>query len=246
MTGSRPWSRSPRLALACGLLLAALSTGPATWAQTRGEPVPRPAASASDWNDLDPARRSALSPLRVEWPRLDESQRLRWLDVADQFPSLSPESRSRLQSRMADWARLTPAQRLDARERYRQAQQIDPAERRARWEQFQALPPDERQRWSERSGQRQRSATSPPAAPADPARPGDFEAAAEAAPSRRGGVGATTPRFNTLLPLDAATPARGRIETSPGRLDRSTLLPRTGPQASGRDAGPSGQADPTP
>lgn len=232
------WRLAPRRAIALALWLAAigcrLPDASATSIETDrlgGEPVPVVVAQAeapAQWSALSPTRRSALAPLRSEWSGLDDAQRLKWIEVADRFPTMSPESRERMQARMSDWARLSPEERGAARLRYREAQRIDPQERRARWQEYQSLSPEDRQRWIEKSsrGSRPSAGHATPGQKAPPAPLHGADPATLRAPS-----GATTTLIDPR-PLEAPSRAsRSRVVTSPALVDRDTLLPRSGPQA---------------
>lgn len=204
------------LLLCAGLLLA----GPG-WAQaTAAAPGVDQRDGSPSWSSLRPEQRTALAPLRAEWHRLDDPQRLKWIAVADRFPTMSPAERERMQSRMQEWAGLSPEQRGVVRQRYQQAQGVDPAERRARWQEFQSLSPEERRQWAERSAGRSGTGDSRPAPkPADPL-------------AVRGGSGATTRPLDALQrPPGQPVPTTPRIAVSPSLVDPSTLLPRSGPQA---------------
>lgn len=235
-----------------GLVLGALlGAGALTPALAQGDPVPPGLVSAGpslQWGQLNASQRQALAPLHDGWNDLDDAQRLKWLEVADRLPRMTPESRERLQSRMRDWSRLTPAQRAATRERYREARQVDPAERRARWEQFQSLPPEERQRWADRSATPHRAGTDT-ATQGQRAAPESAVATPRATPlmatpdrsaadqPRRPRQGATSTWVEPQARRDGEpSPLRGRIVTSPSLVDGTTLLPRSGPQAVGRPA----------
>ncbi len=230
------------------LALAAACLADGAAAQAGGQPVP---AAASDnpasWSALKPAQREALAPLRDDWHHLDSIQQQRWIGIADRFPTMSPEARERAQSRMADWSRMSPEQRGEARLRYREAQRVDPAERRDRWQEFQALTPEQRQQWLERSRRNPTASARVPAAPGGDAdrrsatgsdRPTRLAPRSTDGATLRGPTGATTRLLDAPLAAPAAPlqPGRPKIVTSPSLVDRATLLPRTGPQAPSGDA----------
>ena len=51
-----------------------------------------------------------------------------------------------MHSRMTEWATLSPQQRTAARLNFAEAQKVAPADKRAKWEAYQALPPEEKKR----------------------------------------------------------------------------------------------------
>jgi hypothetical protein len=204
--------------------------------------VPAAATSPSGpiWSQLTADQRKALAPLQRDWSTIDANRKRKWLEVAAKFPSMPAEERTRVQERMADWARMTPDERGRARESFQQARRVTPQERQAKWQEYQALPPD----------QRRELANSKP--PADDGRRADPRSVREvsqsksnivpnpafAAPPKRvaptvvqAKPGATT----TLMSKTATPPAHQqtglpKITASPGFVDATTLLPRRGPQ----------------
>lgn len=234
------------------LLLAALpwSVSPAALAQTptgKSTTAPLPAkvdASGPAWSKLTPQQRQALAPLERDWPSIDSPRKSKWLEVATRFPALPPEEQQRVQTRMAEWARLTPAERGQARLSFQESKQLSREEKQQRWEAYQALPADERRALAERArpaDERTRQASSV-AAPlsAAPAKGTSPPAAAASGPSGKpvaptivqAKPGATT----TLMTKSAVPPAhqhpgQPKIAAQPGQVDRTTLLPQSGPQA---------------
>jgi len=136
--------RSARLSIL--LIAAAVLVGMgAMWAQ------PWPSAhQPSDgirWQKLTAEQKAALQPLADEWPTLTGAQQRKWVTMTRNFQRLPPEEQAVLQSRMTDWSMLTPAQRTQARVNYGEARRLAATtERKARWEQYQELPSNERQR----------------------------------------------------------------------------------------------------
>jgi hypothetical protein len=59
---------------------------------------------------------------------------------------MPPPEQARLHSRMAEWAVLSPQQRTAARLNFAEAQKVAPDDKRAKWEAYQALPPEEKKR----------------------------------------------------------------------------------------------------
>jgi hypothetical protein len=223
--------------------------------QARPRPAMRVAAGDADWAALTPAQRQALAPLQREWHGLDDSRRQKWLEVAARFPSMPPDERQRVQARMAEWVRLTPEERQRARMQFQESRQWSPdsQDRKARWEAYQALSPEEREALLERS--RPGKASAPPA----PTRQG---AAAPASVNKKNIVaapgrppvsarGAATPSAlpapagaTTTLPSTRAQPPAHhqtglpKIAATPGFVDPVTLLPRRGPQGAAAVAVP--------
>jgi len=203
------------------------------------------------WLKLKPAQRDALKPLQQEWPDIDASSKLKWLQLADRLPDLPADERSRVQARMTDWAKLTPAERGQARLRYQEAKQIPPSDRRSRWDAYQALPPEQKNELAARAAAARAPIPSRPRTddtglgPADRAPRGGVQAKSNivpnpafAAPPRpigptviQAAPGATT----TLITRRPSPPAHQqtgipKIAATPEFVNKSTLLPQRGPQ----------------
>jgi hypothetical protein len=196
------------------------------------------------WQNLTPAQREVLAPLEREWPGIDAPRKQKWLVIAGRYRSLPPPERARIAERMTEWAKLTPAERGEVRLRYQEARQLPAPDRQARWQAYQKLPADEKQQFAARA-----------AAVADPSlRDPELSAKktalsqaktnvvpnpALAQPPRQvsptvvqGGPGATT----RLITRPATPPAHQqtgmpKIAATPEFVNRTTLLPRRGPQA---------------
>ena len=119
-------------------------------------PVTAPARllPAPNWSALSTAQRQILAPLQADWNELDAARKSQWLEVASRFASLAPDDQARMQERMRDWARLSPAQRQEARIGFQVAKKIDADARQAKWEAYQALPPEQRQQLAEKAAQK--------------------------------------------------------------------------------------------
>ncbi len=238
------------LAAACLIVCAVSSLGSA-WAQTASpfraatKPVPdeRPR-----WEGLSAARREALQPLEREWRHIDSDRKQKWLVIADKFPALSTAEKARIQGRMSEWAKLSPEERGVTRQQFQAAKRAAPQDRSTQWQAYQALPVDEKRQLAARAG--------PPAASAaDRTRRavatggGEKTSSAQmkmnivpnpayAAPpmpvnslALQAQPGATTTSI-AKRPTPPAHQQTGlpKIAASPGFVDKSTLLPKRGPQ----------------
>lgn len=207
----------------------------------------RAAEQGPKWATLLPAHRVALKPLEDDWSTFGADQKQKWVELAAQFPSLSADERQRVQTRMTEWAKLTPQQRGNARFQFKQAKELAPSNRQARWDAYQALPDDQKKELASRAAPpqaqtessrrtralRAESASQPGAqsksnvVPTAPARqPRSVAPAVVQAPA-----GATT----NLISKRAAPPAHQqqglpKITASPNFVNPSTLLPKSGPQ----------------
>ena len=235
-------------------------------AQPGGPPPAKPGVEEGvRWNDLKPAQRAALKPLERDWSGIDATRKRKWIEISGRYQKMSPDEQARIQARMDEWTKLSPQERGAARMNFQEAKQLPPQDRQARWDAYQALPPEKRRELAERA--------QPPADTrkngAALARNGDAKAGrdapqaksnivpnpAYAAPPKpvaptvqRAGPGATT----TLISKRPAPPSHQqtglpKIAATPEFVNKSTLLPQRGPQAAGTRsaAAASGTAEPT-
>ncbi len=238
----------------CVAALATTPTGAQPAAPLTTKPVPRaaaappsrpPAASnkgedGARWQSLSAAQREALAPLEREWPSLDGIRRQKWIAIADRFRSLPPAERARITTRMTEWAQLTPAQRGEVRLRFQESRQVGSNDRGARWEAYQRLTPEEREAFAARGGVAPGTQQSP-ARRRDPGsaktnvvpNPALVQPARPIAPTIIQATPGATTRPITRLPTPPAHQHTGmpKVATTPEFVNRSTLLPRRGPQA---------------
>ena len=138
----------------CMALLAfsLVAADAAAQAQTPVAPLPPKAAASKprilatkpDWAALTPAQQIALSPLAPAWDGISEVQKRKWLALSQNYPSLSAAERSTLHGRMTEWAALSPAQRNQARLNFAQTQSLSTEEKKAQWQAYQALSPEQK------------------------------------------------------------------------------------------------------
>lgn len=217
------------------------------------------------WQDLPASQRSVLKPLERDWPAIDATRKQKWLDIAKRYPGLPPAEQARISARMTQWSTLSPSERGQARLNYQEARQLSPQERQARWEAYQALPPEQRRQLAARAAPPAASsarATDPARRPAAP-RDGSRESIqtksnivpnpAYAAPPKavaptvvQAQSGATTSLMSKRpLPPSHQQPGLPKIAASPGFVDKATLLPQRGPQGAAARSPAPGASAPT-
>lgn len=156
------------LSLAGMLLLAATA-----WAQSPPASSRTPAASQSVakpiWQELTPAQREALAPLASEWDTYDRDRKLKWLEVAKNFPQLSPEGRQRMHERMVQFSKLSPEEKRTARLNFQRAYELPMEQRQSLIQRYQELPPEKKQALADKA----RKKPEPPRATAAPAKKQD-------------------------------------------------------------------------
>lgn len=202
------------------------------------------ASRSLSWSGLDLAQKQALAPLQRDWAALDEQRKQKWLEVAARFPSMPEDERGRVRERMTEWARLTPSERTRARLQFQEAQQLPAAERQARWQAYQSLSLEERNKLAQRAkpvGKAVAPSDSAPrtaTAPAAVAGKRNLVQSPSLPPSRavsptivQAKPGATTTSMSTkVAPPVHHQAGLPKIAATPGFVDPATLLPKRGPQ----------------
>ncbi len=224
-----------------GWLVAVLLAG--TCAQAHADAGPK-------WSELTPAQRAALRPLERDWSSIAPDRKEKWIDVAGRMPAMPTAERQRVQARMAEWARLSPQQRGEARLGFQEAKELPPQDRQARWQAYQSLTPEERNRLQSRASADRRSPSRTLRRPdlSDTPQPKSniVPNPAHAVPPKAVGpsVIQARPGATTNLLSERPTPPAHqqtglpKIAASPGFVDRSTLLPQRGPQGAAARAVP--------
>lgn len=138
---------------------AAASTPSATSAAT----VSPKAVSTTKplWSELTGEQQQALKPLSAHWNTLNVGQKRKWLALSRNFASMAAEDQSTLHSRMIEWAALSNQQRTQARLNFAEVKRIPPDERKAKWEQYQALSEEEKRKLAESAPTKPRGAAIP-------------------------------------------------------------------------------------
>ena len=232
------------------LAMATAALGASAQQPRAAGPAPAADAGGPAWSGLSAQQREVLAPLQRDWNNIDAPRKAKWLEVATRFPSMPAEERQRVQDRMADWARMTPAERGRARLTFQETKQLSPAEKQLRWEAYQALPDDRRRALAERAKPAADATRKPQTVAADGGlakKAGDPPQAASSAPLVKpvaptivqAKPGATT----TLMTRNAAPPAhqqpgQPKIAAKPDQVNRNTLLPQLGPQATAAASAP--------
>ncbi|MFD1711000.1 DUF3106 domain-containing protein [Ottowia sp. GY511] len=191
-----------RLALPFFLLLTLLASPPVLAQSTQPDSGALPVAGSLPWSSLSAEQKSALKPLASQWRSLGADHQRKWIAVTHNFNRMTGEEQETLQGRMSEWAQLTPAQRTQARMNFYEVRRVPADEKRAKWEEYQALPPEERERLA---GDRPK----PPAGVAPALRP--------------------APRNRILRPGEATAqgPAKSPATLrAPANVNRNTLLPQ--------------------
>lgn len=146
------------LAFPVGVVASLLAGSPVATAQAPSPLPPANSVTAANatavgpvWSQLTPSQRQALAPLASSWDTgMSEAQKRKWLEISKNFTGMTPQSQAMLNSRMNEWVALSPQQRAQARLNFGKTQELakelTPEEKKARWEAYQALSAEEKQK----------------------------------------------------------------------------------------------------
>lgn len=134
-----------RYVFAALILLLALVSGTAS-AQSQDADGPYA------WSSLNSQQRTALAPLSHDWDDMSDFRKQKWLGIAKRYARLSPVEQARMQDRMREWIDLTPSQREIVRNQFKVLRSA-PAEAKnelgRKWQEYAALPTEEKKRLAE-------------------------------------------------------------------------------------------------
>lgn len=221
--------------LACGLAVVGISVGLSAWAQTSStSPAAKPTAIAAktaasapqlaaktnaakitkpEWQELSPTQQTALKPLVANWQTMSAGQKNKWIELSKNYATLPVAEQAKLHNRMAAWASLSPQQREQARLNFAEhqvlTQGLTPEQRKAQWQAYQLLSPEEKKKLAA-------SSPKPPIGTAVTVRPAD--------PLKN----SPPPQFGTAQVLGKQTDPTGRIiSVAPHLQQGNRLMPQT-------------------
>lgn len=112
-------------------------------------------ASKPSWAELNPLQQQSLKPLAASWNSISEAQKRKWLEVSKSYPKLSAADQAVMHSRMNEWVTMSPQQRAAARLNFAKTKelsnQLTPDEKKAKWQTYQALSPEEKAKLAEKA-----------------------------------------------------------------------------------------------
>lgn len=196
-------------------------------------------APAPTWQSLTPAQRNLLAPLANDWDQLGPNQRSKWLNATPRLAALPAPELARLHERMRDWAHLTPSERANARVSFQVAKQVDADQRQAKWEAYQALPPEKRQELADKAAARRQAQTKAVGPNAKPMPAGPKSNVVPAAPKLVAPIPVTgsliqaKPGATTVLITRGLTKpshhaaGESKVVADPALVDAKTLLPKS-------------------
>lgn len=98
------------------------------------------------WPQLTPVQQQALGPLQSKWESISEPQKRKWLAFVPNYLFRSTAEQAKLQSRMTEWASLSVQARTQARLNFAEAGSLTSEEKKAKWEAYQALSAEQKQK----------------------------------------------------------------------------------------------------
>lgn len=201
MTGF--FTRTLFLSAVAGVTLAGALTGAAAVAQTAPAPAAAraPLADKPQWAELTRPQQVALEPLRGEWDYLDSVRKQKWLDIANRYASMKSDEQGRVHERMRDWLKLTPEERRLARENYTLSKKLEKGQKSVQWEQYQALPEEEKRKLAADAALKKQVTNLPPKT--QPKAVAPIKPAAPAAPAVQPPA-TTPPPGNPAIPVPNA------------------------------------------
>jgi hypothetical protein len=114
--------------------------------------------SRPTWAQLTVQQQIALRPLASVWDPLSEAQKRKWLELSKNHQNLSADEQMRMHSRMVEWVGMSPQQRAQARLNFAQtkelANSLSADEKKAKWQTYQALSAEEKQKLAEKAAPR--------------------------------------------------------------------------------------------
>ena len=178
------------------------------------------------WSELSAEQQQALRPLASHWHALNPGHKRKWLALSRNYANMSADDQTTLHSRMIEWAALSNQQRAQARLNFAEVKRVPADERKAKWEQYQALSEEEKRRLAERAPPKPRGA----AIPVRPIPAQKLVTVPAVTPA-----GQHTPRIMLAppaSPLPAAAPAAAVVVASPPERVPSAVSTPSLPDAS--------------
>ena len=161
---TQPFCAAALLAL---LVLTALSSSaqtnpsPSSSLSPAVNPAPAKAASTSaknaksGWSALTASQQLALQPLAANWDAMNVGQQRKWLEISRNYPLLSTPDQTKMHSRMSEWVGLSARERAEARLNFAAtselSKELTPMEKKAKWEAYQSLSPEEKKKLAEKA-----------------------------------------------------------------------------------------------
>ena len=129
-----------------GAAPSAVRPGPVKLTQASSAAKAQAEATRPSWAALTGPQQQALAPLAGTWNTISEAQKRKWLALSQNYPKLPAAEQAVMHSRMTEWVALSPQQRTQARLNFAETKKLAPDDKKAKWEAYQALPPEEKRK----------------------------------------------------------------------------------------------------
>jgi hypothetical protein len=133
-----------------------------------------PPIKQPSWVELSADQKEILAPLASEWDELEYARRKKWLGIAERYPAMKADEQSRVQRRMIDWVKLSPEDRKLAREKFKHLQKAPPERKetiKQKWQEYKDLPEEEKQRLQAEAAANAKSKAAPMRTPPNGQKP---------------------------------------------------------------------------
>lgn len=155
-------------------------------------------------------QQQTLKPLASSWVTLNEAHKRKWLEISKNYPALPPEGQATMHSRMNEWVALSPEQRAEARLNFAKtkelSKQLTTEEKKAKWETYQALSAEEKQKLAANAPPRPTGAA-PAVKPVAPQKLATLPTRSVKPEATGAPKSAVTPATMAVRPPDDAVPA---------------------------------------
>jgi hypothetical protein len=118
--------------------------------------------SKTPWNKLSSEQKTALAPLQLEWEKLDEPRKQKWLLIASKYNQQKPEEQQRFHERVRAWVALSPEQKMQVRDNFARAEKITPEKRSLQWQEYQQLSEEKKLELASQAKSKKTVTTLPP------------------------------------------------------------------------------------
>jgi hypothetical protein len=145
---------------------------------------------------------------------MTEPHKRKWLAVSQNFAQLSADEQSTVHSRMREWAALSPQQRAAARLNYADAKQLLQDDKKAKWEAYQALSPEAKQKLAAQQPIQPVLGAAPATKPVSPAKLATPPAASANKALPRIATDQAAPATLLPTPVTSAAPASATSESA--------------------------------
>lgn len=120
-----------------------------------------PTSAPPAWSTLSPSQQAALQPLAPIWSQINGNRKRKWIALSANFGSLSANDQATLHGRMAHWASLSNAERNQARLNFAETRSLSSDEKKAQWQAYQALPPNQKQQLAQQAAKGAQAGAAP-------------------------------------------------------------------------------------